>query len=340
MIGIVSYGAYIPKNRIKIAEIAGIWNKNPAEIEQGLGLVEKSVPSPDEDAVTLATEAAYMALKSAKLDPHDIQVVTVGSESHPYAVKPTSTIVAGILGIEGEYLAADLEFACKAGSAGMQFIAGLVEASRVKYGLAIGSDVAQAKPGDVLEYTAASAAVAFVLGKANVIAELMDYTSFSSDTPDFYRRDGQDYPSHAGRFTGEPAYFHHLMSASKNLLEKLKMKPSDFDFCIFHMPNSKFPKEVAERLGFTMEQIEPGFIINKIGNPYSASSLLGFSATLDQAQPNRKIFVCSYGSGAGSDAFYFKTTQEITTFQKHQLSKVSSQISKKRYVNYVSHLQI
>lgn len=334
MTGIVSYGVYIPTLRIKLSEISQMWDKEGSDIEKGLGLSEKVVANLDEDAVTLAVEAGFRALKTGNIAEPKIQAITVGSESHPYAVKPTSTIVGEILGIPNNYLAADLEFACKAGSAGMQFLAGLVESNHIENGLVIGSDVAQAKPGDVLEYTAASTATAFILGKDKIIAKLIDFISYSSNTPDFWRRDGQKYPSHGGRFTGEPAYFTHVLSASKNLLKKLDMKPSDFDYAVFHMPNGKFPAEAAKRLGFTTEQIQPGFIVTKIGNPYSASSLTGLAATLDVAKPNKKIFMCSYGSGAGSDAFVFETTKEITKFQERNKYKVEDQINKKQYVNY------
>ncbi len=210
-----------------------------------------------------------------------------------------------------------------------------------KYGLVIGSDVAQAKPGDALEYTAASASAAFILGSSDqVIAQVVESTSYSSDTPDFWRRDGQAFPSHAGRFTGDPAYFTHVISASKHLLEKTKTKPEDFDHVVFHMPNCKFPKQVAKKLGFTKEQLKAGFTVEQIGNPYSASSLLGLAAVLDIAKPNQKIFLCSYGSGAGSDAFIIETTKKITAYQKKQSATVASQIKNKEYMEYATLLKI
>jgi hydroxymethylglutaryl-CoA synthase len=165
MAGIVSYGSYIPKNRIRLSEISNTWNKEGVDIEKSLGLTEKSVAGIDEDAATLAAEAAFQALTVGQIEPTKIEAITVGSESHPYAVKPTSTIVGEILGCGNNYLAADLEFACKAGTAGIQLVSGLIDSKRIKYGLVIGSDVAQARPADVLEYTAASAAGAIVLGQ-------------------------------------------------------------------------------------------------------------------------------------------------------------------------------
>ena len=125
MIGIVSYGAYIPKFRIKPSQIAQTWGKEVKELEKSLGVYkrslktsfesklsnfvyEKAVASYDEDAVTLALEAANRAINSGGIDPTEIGGITVGSESHPYAVKPSSTIVAEILGMGNDYLAADL----------------------------------------------------------------------------------------------------------------------------------------------------------------------------------------------------------------------------------------
>ena len=252
-----------------------------------------------------------------------------------------------LLGVGNNYLAADLEFACKAGTAALQAIAGLIASGQISYGLAIGADTAQSKPHDVLEYTSAAAGAAFLLSgerfrESPVIAKLLAYTSFSSDTPDFWRRDGIRYPSHAGRFTGEPAYFAHVMGAARRLFEKAQCKPGDVDYCVFHMPNGKFPRDVARRLGFTSLQLAPSLTVDFIGNPYAASSLVGLAAVLDIAKPGQTIFMVSYGSGAGSDAFLWETTKEAVSYQRSAISKkntVKDQIEKKTYVDYLGYLK-
>jgi len=334
MTGIISYGVYIPKYRIKPSQIARAWGKEIVDVEKSLGVFEKAVASVDEDTVTMAVEATLNAIAPFDFDLGKIGAITMGSESHPYAVKPSATTIAGILGLSENLLAVDLEFACKAGTAGIELLSGLTETKKVKYCLAIGSDVAQSKPADVLEYTAGSAAACFILGNNDSIANILDFSSFSSDTPDFWRRDTEKFPSHGGRFTGEPAYFTHVMGAAKLLLEKTKLKPADFDYAVFHMPNGKFPKEVAKRLGFTDKQLEPGFVVSQIGNPYSASSMIGLAAVLDIAKPKEKIFMCSYGSGAGADAFVIKTTPFLKNFQRKNKNNVQSQIQHKQIIDY------
>lgn len=338
-VGILSCGIYIPKYRIKVADIASVWGKNTSDVEKSLQLTEKAVAYLDEDAVTMAYEAGSCALKKADIPATSIEACFVGSESHPYAVNPTSTIVAELLGVGKNYLAVDLEFACKAATTGMIAIAGLINSRCASYGLIIGSDKAQAKPHDILEYTAASGAAALVLGRDlnKSVAKLIDFTSFSSDTPDFWRRDGVRFPSHGGRFTGEPAYFAHVVGAAKRLLEKTKMSPQEFDYCIFHMPNGKFPRQVARRLGFTQEQLSFSLTIDKIGNPYAASTLMGLSAVLDIASPHQRIFMVSYGSGAGSDAFIIETTDNIK--KQDKTTSFLDSVENKQYVSYIEYLR-
>jgi hydroxymethylglutaryl-CoA synthase len=207
-----------------------------------------------------------------------------------------------------------------------------------EYALAGGSDTAQAMPGDILEYTAASGGAMFLIGKNRVAAEINETLSFTSDTPDFWRRQTQKYPMHAGSFTGEPAYFRHIINATKLLMEKCKTTPKDYDYVIFHQPNGKFPMSAAKLLGFSQEQIHPGLIATKIGNTYSASSLLGLCAVLDIAKPGQRILLTSYGSGAGSDSFDITVTDNIIEIQKNNKT-VESYICKKKYVDYISYLK-
>ncbi len=306
-VGIVGYGSYIPMYRLPGAEIARVWKgggRGPVE--------EKAVAGLDEDTVTIAIEAARNALARAGIPPQALRAVWVGSESPPYAVKPASTLVAEAIGATPWHLAADFEFACKAGTEALQAAMGLVGSEMGDYALAIGADTAQGRPGDQLEYTAASGGTAFIVGPAEeALARCLGSLSYVTDTPDFWRRAYQHYPRHGGRFTGEPAYFHHIESAARALMEAMGMTAADFRYAVFHQPNVKFPRRVAKRLGFTPEQIAPGLLSGRIGNTYAGAAITGFSATLDVARPGDRILLVSFGSGAGSDAFVWEVTEKI-----------------------------
>jgi len=308
--GIVSYGVYIPRFRIRVNEIARVWGDGD-DISESLQVFEKSVPDLDEDAVTIAVEAARNALQRANVDPRRIGAIYAGSESHPYAVKPTGTIVGQAVCSSSSFTAADFEFACKAGTAAIQACLGLVGSKDIDLGLAIGADVSQGAPGDMLEYTAAAGGAAYLIGREGLAAEIESFYSFTTDTPDFWRREGMPYPEHGGRFTGEPAYFKHISSAARGLMERMGTAPNDYDYAVFHQPNGKFPVRVAKTLGFSKRQIEPGLVVPMIGNTYSGSCLIGLAATLDIAEPGDRIFVTSFGSGAGSDAFSISVKERI-----------------------------
>ncbi len=333
MVGIQGYGVYIPRYRIKTEEIARVWGEPGERLAKGLGVFEKSVPGPDEDVATISVEAARNAIKYAGTDAADIGAVYVGSESHPYAVKPTGTIVAEAIECSYEITCADYEFACKAGTAAIQTCMGLVDSNMIKIGLAIGSDTAQGRPGDALEYSAAAGGVAILVGKENPVATIETTTSFTTDTPDFWRREGEDFPSHGARFTGEPAYFRHVGEGAKLLFKKTKTEVDDWDYFIFHMPNGKFPIAMGRQLGVPPEKLEDSLVVRQIGNTYSASAMMGLARVLDIAKPGEKIFLVSYGSGAGADAFSITVEDEIEN-HRGRVPTVDDYVARKTYVEY------
>jgi hydroxymethylglutaryl-CoA synthase len=332
-VGIIGYGAYVPRYRLPAREVARVWGDTAG----GLPVREKAVAGLDEDTVTMAIEAARNALARARIKPAELCAVWVGSESHPYAVKPSSTIVAEAIGATPAVQAADLEFACKAGSEAMVAGMGIVGAGMGRYVMAIGMDTAQGRPGDALEYTAACGGAAFVLGPAaESLAVFEGSLSHVTDTPDFWRRAYARYPSHGHRFTGEPAYFEHITQAGRRLMEALGTTAQDYTHAVFHQPNTKFPQRVAEMLGFRAEQIKVGLLAPEIGNVYAGSALIGLTAILDEARPGDRIFMVSFGSGAGSDAFSIRVTERIEE-ARERAPKTREYIARRVEIDYATY---
>ena len=336
-LGIVSYGAYIPHYRIVPKEIGAVWGVDGEKYGKALGISSKSVPGMDEDTITISVECARNALKRINIDPKDIGAIYVGSESHPYAVKPTATIVAQAIEAIPDLTAADYEFACKAGTAAIQTCLGLVGSGIIKYGFAIGADTSQGAPGDALEYSASAGGAAFLIGRDNVIAEIKHTYSYTTDTPDFWRREGEMYPTHGGRFTGEPAYFKHELNCAKKLMELAGTTPKDYRYFIPHQPNGKFPIRVSKMLGFNEEQYKTGLLTPFIGNTYSGAAMLGLCAVLDEAQPGDRILMVAYGSGAGSDGFDIVVTDKIKEFNRDGAPTVQSILENVEYINYAQY---
>lgn len=337
-VGILSYGIWIPRHRIASEEIARVWGKDGKGMAAGLGVYSKSVPTVDEDVVTMSVEAAEMAMSRCRLSRADVGAIYVGSESHPYAVKPTATIVGEAIGATPDMTAADYEFACKAGTAAIQTSMGLVRSGMVTAAFAIGADTSQGAPGDALEYSASAGAAAFLVASGDgVIARIDSTLSYTTDTPDFWRREGQRYPSHGGRFTGVPAYFKHVVTCGQRMMEAAGTTPEDYDHVVLHQPNGKFPLRAAKNLGFPKEKVERGLLTPRIGNTYSAAVPLGLSAVLDRAQPGERVLVVSYGSGAGSDAFDITVTDAIADYRRDEGELVETRIAFSKFIDYATY---
>jgi len=329
-VGIIGYGAYVPRYRLPASEVNRIWRSGHG----GVPVKEKSVPGLDEDVVTMSIEAARNALSRTNVLPTDIRAVWVGSESHPYAVKPTSTIVAEAIGAVPNVQAGDWQFACKAGTEAIVAAIGLVGSKMANYAMAIGMDTAQGKPGDALEYTAAAGGAAYLIGPADESVAIINCTySFVTDTPDFWRRAYQKYPEHGQRFTGEPAYFKHVTEAGKYLMKATGTSAEDYTYAVFHQPNTKFPQRAATSLGFSAEQISAGLLAPLIGNTYAGAAIIGLTAILDIAKPGDRIMMVSFGSGAGSDAFSITVTEEINKF-RDKAPSTQDYISRRTEIDY------
>ena len=294
----------------------------------------------DEDTITIGFRAAKYAIQRAGIDPSEIDAVYVGTESKPYAVKPGATIIAEALGVNPKHQVADLEFACRAGTEAIRIGLSLVESGASRYVLAIGADTAQASPGDVLEFTASSGGAAYIIGpKDQAVAIVEGSITYSTDTPDFWRREGVPYPRHGEGFTGEPAYFHHIVTAAKLLMEELGLKPSDFDYAVFHQPNGKFPLKAASILGIPRDKVLPGIVTPWIGNTYNGSMLIGLAKILEEAKPGQRILAVSFGSGAGSDAFSIIVTDRIVD-KVRKAPTVKFFLDNKVYITYAEYAKM
>jgi hydroxymethylglutaryl-CoA synthase len=209
-----------------------------------------------------------------------------------------------------------------------------------------GTDNSQAAPRDCpggeLDMFVGFGAASFIFGKWDVIAEIEGWYSCTSDTADFWRRDGEPYPMHGGRFTGDPAYFKHIRKSSKKLMERLNLQVSDVNYFVAHQPNVQFPVRIAKELGFKDEQYAPMLQVVKFGNTYSGASPIGLAAVLDIAKPHERILVASYGSGAGSDAYSLLVTDQILEKRQNQKLTVRYQAGNPflEYVDYTDYRRL
>ena len=229
MVGIVGYGAYVPRNRIKTEEIARQWGKVPERVR-----------------------------------------------------------------VQG-------------GHRGDVRRAGLVESGRVDYALAVGADTSQGAPNDALEFSASAGGAAYIIRAATNCWPSPRHLQLHLGHAGLLAARVRVLP--APRRAGSPASRPTSSTCSRPTRRDAgqdRLKPEDFRYVVFHMPNGKFPLQAGKTLGFTKEQIETGWVVNTMGNTYSGSSPTGLAAILDVAEPDDLILITSFGSGAGSDSFVLR----------------------------------
>jgi hydroxymethylglutaryl-CoA synthase len=348
MAGIVGYGAYIPNFRLRVEEIWDVWT-DPIEtapvVKKKRGLTEKAVGRWDEDAITMAISAAKSSLAMAAISGGDLNALYFGSCTNPFASKPSAPVVAEALRTGPELMAADCQFATKSGTATLQICRALVESGMARYGLAIGSDALSrhVPPHDPREYAASCGAGAFIVGKEGVIAEIEGIYSWTTQTPEFYRLDGERYIKHAANENEEPlvGYGRHVKKAVEGYMKKFGCNSGDFVHVAMSQPDGQLPLEVGKEMGFSEGQMRSGLIASEIGDCGSASPLLALAAILDQAQGGERILLISYGFGAGCDVFGLKTTALLKEAREKRggYPSVRELIDNKENISYVEYLR-
>jgi hydroxymethylglutaryl-CoA synthase len=366
-VGIVGYGAYVPIQRIKSELI--VREREPKrkdldgfveKVKNGLLLRDKSVAGVTEDSITIATEAAQNAIDMARVNPAEIETVAVGSESKPYAVGTIARHVASFLGLGNHVYIADLEGACNSGMQSNAFIESQILSGRIKYGLAVGTDVAQAPRGDPLEYACGAGAGAFLLGADDTVATIEDTAAYSSLTLDFWRRDGIHVPSHFGRTTVE-AYIKHVIGAIEGLLMKRpEISLQDFDYLTFHQPSGYMPMKTCKTLAqdkipilenpeledrirltpeFIEERVRPWLRVLDTGNTYAASTLVATCDILDHAKPGQDVLAVSYGSGAYTLATWLHVEDAIVR-KKGRTPTVQDYLNRRRDISFATYRRL
>ncbi|MFC1919333.1 hydroxymethylglutaryl-CoA synthase [Chloroflexota bacterium] len=330
--GIVGFGAYIPKYRIRKEDIARAWGGGAA------GVAEKSVADADEDTITMAVEAGQITFTNARIEPSAIGALYVASVSSPYIHNSMAAIIAQVLKIPASASLADFGGSTKASTEAMQACIDLIESGRVSLGMVIGTDSLLARPGDPLEHSLGVGSAAFILGKEDVIAEWEGSHSHVSTFVHTWRSDGDRFVREYNdpRLDRAFGYPRSITMAANGLMEKLGIKASEFNQVVLHQPDGQLPLVAAKEIGVAPQTLARSNLAPRIGDAGCGSVLIGLASALDGGMPSERILIVSYGSGAGSDAFSLKVVRQ-QDLNKDTMVPVSRLLETKEYVDYIKY---
>lgn len=334
-VGIVGFGAYLPRYRITQGEYIKAWGTFAAA-----GVKEKAVMDFDEDTLTMGIEAAAQALEAWGGDPGSVEILSLASTNFPYDEKALGGTVSAMLGLPEGVFSTEHRASGRAGTEALITAASLLLSGGGKYALVIVADAPVAEPKETVEHGSGAAATAFVLGKQDLIAELEGYGSFVAEQMgERFRPYGEKNLKDLGlsEFRSR-AYARATIGAAKNLMRKLNHSAEDYDFLALHQNDARMGQRIGPQLGFREEKtLAANKTLVEVGDTGANNSLLGLVTVMEAARPGQRAMVISYGSGCGSDALSLRFTEGLASTVKPGLAQ---KLQNKQYVDYVTYLKL
>jgi hydroxymethylglutaryl-CoA synthase len=331
--GIAGYGVYLPLYRVKSSDVAKAWG---GDLKSAY---EKTVPSYDEDAVTMGVEASLNALKNAGFNGEELDLVYFASTSSPYIEKQCSSTVAFALGCKSSVRTSDFDGSPRVCSSAMLSAFDALRSSAARSALVVASDKLVARPSESMEQLLSSGAAAYVLtsDEKRMVARIDGSASYSTEFTDRWHSETEIFPRSAiERFGRDYGYTKHVTTAIKKLLESRKSSPKDYSQVVFTEFDPRRPSAIAKSTGYKEEQIQRGLLAQFVGDTGAASMFLSLAAALEKAKPGERILAVSYGDG-GSDALEFGVTEGM---REKQTGEVEKYLKSKKIVDYQMHLRL
>jgi 3-hydroxy-3-methylglutaryl CoA synthase/uncharacterized OB-fold protein len=307
-VGIVAYGAYVPQLRLRRSAIvaANSW-VNPGLKAQGKG--ERAFASWDEDAVTMAVEAARDAL--GEFPRGGISGVVFASTTAPFADRLNAGIVAGALGLGDDVTAFDVSGSMRAGTSALIAGLGLAATSEGAVVVAAG-ERRRSKPGSAQELGNGDAGAALVLGRENILARVVARYSVTRDFVDHFRAAGEAYDyGWEERWVREEGYLKLVPEAVRGVLAKAQLSARDISTLVLPSPLAKIEQAVAKKLGIAESAIVDG-LSAQLGYSGAAHGLVMLAGALEKARPGERILVVNFANGC--DALILEATPAIADF--------------------------
>jgi len=316
MVGITSYGAYVPFARLAREAI-------------GPGLRgEKALANFDEDSITLAVAAATDCLTG--IERKDVDGLLFASTTSPYTEKQASTMIAAALDLRSDATLADFANSMRGATVAMKAAMDAVKAGSAKKVLVTAADCRMGNPGSSTEQNSGDGAGAVVIGDTDVAVSIEAVHSASDEIMDTWRDEGDTFVSiWQERFVNDKGLISMTKQAVKELLAKTKLSPNDFSKVVFYTPDARRATELAKGLGFDPKTQLQNPLIDVMGCTGTAQPLMLLVAALEEAKAGDLILLASYGSG--SDAMVLKVTDQIEKIRNRRGMK--KHLESKRIVN-------
>jgi 3-hydroxy-3-methylglutaryl CoA synthase/uncharacterized OB-fold protein len=321
MVGITSYGAYVPMYRLRRDDIAKAWGG-------GSGGGERSVANFDEDSITMAVAAALDCIRGQ--DRSTIDAVYFATTTGPYQEKQMAVTIAAACDLRSDIYTADVTDSLRAGTLALKAAMDAVKAGSAHRALVVASDCRIGEAKSEMEQSFGDGAVAFIVGDTDVLATFEASYYHSDEIYDVWRTKKDNVVrAWEDRYVVTEGYARNMGLVVPALLKKAKLTVKDFNKVIYYAQDGRRHAEIARTLGFDYKNQVQDPLSDKMGNTGTAYALMMLVAALETAQPGQRFLLVSYGDGA--EAHVIKTTENVTKFKPQRGMK--GHLASKRYLN-------
>lgn len=301
MVGIVSYGAYIPYYRLDYQDVAKAWG---TALPQG----QRAVANFDEDSITMAVTASLNCLTG--IDRETVDGLYFASTTSPYKEKQSAALIASAVDLRRNIASIDFANSLRSGTNAMSTAVNAIRGDSAKRILITAADCRLGTPQSTLEYTLGDGAASVLLGDSDVVATIEQSYSISDEMLDYWRFDTDTFiKTWEDRFILQKGYLEVVQEAVSELMKKYNVSPRDFTKVIYYAPDERSHARIAQALGFDLEAQVQDSLVGVVGNTGSAYALMLLAAALDEAKAEDRILFVSYGDGC--DAFILHVTENI-----------------------------
>ncbi|MBM4463441.1 MAG: hydroxymethylglutaryl-CoA synthase family protein [Chloroflexi bacterium] len=301
MVGIVSYGAYIPIYRLSRDAIGAMWMKS-------LGRGEKAIANADEDSVTMGVEAVLDCLNG--MDRQQVDALYFATVSPPYVEKQSASIIRAAADLREDVLTIDIAHSLRGAGSALQLATDAVKAGSAKKVMVATAECRIPAPNSEFEAIFGDGAAALLIGDSDVAAAIEGSYHLSSEFVDVWKKPQDTYmQTWEDRFLRDEGYMKILPQAALALLKKHGVSPKSISKAAFYGPDARTHASIAREIGLDSKTQVQSPLFDSVGNTGTALAPMTLVAALEEAKPGDKILYATYGDGA--DAFLLKVTEQI-----------------------------
>jgi 3-hydroxy-3-methylglutaryl CoA synthase len=332
MVGIKSYGAYLPKYLLSREIIAKAWDfpSRPGN---------KVVANADEDSLTMAIEAGIDCLSG--IDPKSIDGIFFASTTQVYTEKDTASFLATVLDLREDIITADFTDSLKSGTTALARAVDTIRANKdISRILVVASDMREAEPATTWEFGFADGAAALLVDDGEHLPLIIDdYYSVSANVTGPWKRTKEDQFIRTFEAKMDNQFYtQNVIKVMTELLKKNSLNPEDIDIAAYYYNNPRTHGRIAKAMKFNEGVAQNGlfFQLGDLGTPMSFMLLI---SAMRNPTEKGKVLLVGFGDGADAILMHIDDITALKELSQTHMGLVGHQESMKLLENYSVYIE-